>query len=52
MPFRKASNYKRFIVGEYMRSKRLAWEEKKGKQKKVKCVSEMLKSLDDKVKNA
>ena len=25
MPFRKATNYSRFNVGEYMRQKRLGW---------------------------
>ncbi|XP_046857569.1 uncharacterized protein LOC124450957 isoform X2 [Xenia sp. Carnegie-2017] len=50
MPFRKATNYKRFNVGEYMRNKRLAWEGNMSKQKKAKCVSQKLKRLDDKVK--
>ena len=51
MPFRKATNYKRFNVGEYMRNKILAWEGNMSKQKKAKCVSKKLKRLDDKVKN-
>ncbi|XP_046859362.1 uncharacterized protein LOC124452791 isoform X2 [Xenia sp. Carnegie-2017] len=49
MPFRKATNSKRFNVGEYMRNERLAWEGNMSKQKKAKCVSQKLKRLDDKV---
>ncbi|XP_046841748.1 uncharacterized protein LOC124435823 isoform X4 [Xenia sp. Carnegie-2017] len=50
MPFRKATNYKRFNVWEYMLNKRLAREGDMSKQKKAKCVSKKLKRLDDKVK--
>jgi hypothetical protein len=37
MPSKKATTYKRFNVGEYMRQKRLGWlavEEKNKKEKK------------------
>ncbi|XP_046841747.1 uncharacterized protein LOC124435823 isoform X3 [Xenia sp. Carnegie-2017] len=49
MPFRKATNYKRFNVWEYMLNKRLAREGDMSKQKKAKCVSKKLKRLDDKL---
>ena len=49
MPFSKASAYKRFNVGEYMKQKRLASLAIETKNKKLKNSSMKLRRLDDKV---
>jgi hypothetical protein len=51
MPFRKATNYSRFNVGEYMRKKRLGWIAKVQKTKEVKNAAQNLQRLDTKVGN-
>ena len=51
MPFRKANNYSRFNVGEYMRQKRLGWVAVDKKNKSIKNAAQKLKRLDTKVRN-
>ena len=50
MAFRKASCYKRFNVGEYMKQKRLCSLAVTERSKKAKAVMKKLKRLDDKVR--
>lgn len=49
MPWPKASQYKRFNVGEYMKQRRLGWIENERKAKKSEATAKKLKRLDDKV---
>ena len=51
MPFRKATNYSRFNVGEYMRKKRLGLNGEVQKTKEVNNAAQNLQRLDTKVGN-
>ena len=50
MPFSKALDYKRFNVGEYMRTKRLNWTASVEKNKKLERTATKLRRLDKKVR--
>jgi hypothetical protein len=45
----KASQYKRFNVGQYMKQSRLGWIENEKKAKKSQATAKNLKRLDEKV---
>ncbi len=49
MPWPKASQYKRFNVGQYMRERRLGWIDNEKKAKKSQATAKKLKRLDEKV---
>lgn len=49
MPWPKASQYKRFNVGQYMKERRLGWIENEKKAKKSQATAKKLKRLDEKV---
>ena len=50
MPFSKVLDYKRFNVGEYMRTKRLNWTASVEKNKKLERTATKLRRLDKKVR--
>ena len=49
MVWPKASQYKRFNVGQYMKQHRLGWIENEKKAKKSQATAKKLKRLDEKV---
>ena len=47
----KASTYKRFNVGQYMKEKRLGWLEVENKNKKLRATQKKLERMDKKVEH-